>query len=171
MVYRNVIKSACRACTVHGKLLPLNVGCWGVSGKYPFLLVSRKSSEKARLNRFVGANLAIFDMLNTSCLRHRCWALGVGQAHWQGTRTKKGMRLCDALLPVVAEARLERTTFGLWAQRATNCSTPRCCLFVSGAKVEVVYGICKWMWVLFFSLVGYAYLSYFCLPLRVRIVN
>ena len=25
----------------------------------------------------------------------------------------------------VAGARLELTTFGLWAQRATNCSTPR----------------------------------------------
>ena len=30
---------------------------------------------------------------------------------------------------VVAEAWLEQTTFGLWAQRATNCSTPRCSWF------------------------------------------
>ena len=28
---------------------------------------------------------------------------------------------------VVAEAGLEPTTFGLWARRATNCSTPRYC--------------------------------------------
>ncbi len=27
---------------------------------------------------------------------------------------------------LVAEVRLELTTFGLWARRAANCSTPRC---------------------------------------------
>ena len=39
---------------------------------------------------------------------------------------------------VVAEAWLEQTTFGLWAQRATNCSTPRCFLF-AGAKVRLFF--------------------------------
>ena len=38
------------------------------------------------------------------------------------------------ILIVVAEIRLERMTFGLWAQRATNCSTPRC---LTGAKVRL----------------------------------
>mgnify|MGYP007131810170 CR=1 FL=1 len=43
----------------------------------------------------------------------------------RGVKTKKRTNLLDSLC-LVAEARLERTTFGLWAQRATNCSTPRC---------------------------------------------
>ena len=47
---------------------------------------------------------------------------------------KKKNRISTILLFLVAEIRLERMTFGLWAQRATNCSTPRC---LTGAKVRL----------------------------------
>ena len=49
-------------------------------------------------------------------------------------KLKKDRWISDLFL--VAEAWLEQTTFGLWAQRATNCSTPRC--FVS-AKVRLLF--------------------------------
>ena len=45
---------------------------------------------------------------------------------------------------LVAGARLERTTFGLWAQRATNCSTPQyilklvCYLCYCGCKYRSI---------------------------------
>ena len=45
----------------------------------------------------------------------------------QNDTTKKRRSICFSFW--VAEAWLEQTTFGLWAQRATNCSTPRCLLF------------------------------------------
>ena len=50
--------------------------------------------------------------------------------------TKK-KRLKKSLL-IVAGAGLEPATFGLWAQRATNCSTPR-----YDAKVKLLYNFDK----------------------------
>ena len=52
------------------------------------------------------------------------------------TRIKWKKTAESAIFFLVAEAWLEQTTFGLWAQRATNCSTPRC--FVS-AKVRLLF--------------------------------
>lgn len=51
----------------------------------------------------------------------------------------KRIKDCDSIIYplLVAEAWLEQTTFGLWAQRATNCSTPRCCVLITGAKVRL----------------------------------
>ena len=41
-----------------------------------------------------------------------------------GTNISKKKELIAEFLYFVAGTRLERATFGLWARRATNCSTP-----------------------------------------------
>ena len=42
---------------------------------------------------------------------------------------------------VVAEARFERATSRLWAWRATNCSTPRCCAFFKQKHTKLSFGL------------------------------
>ena len=59
---------------------------------------------------------------------------------------RKSTHLTMDAFCLVAEAGLEPTAFGLWARRATNCSTPRCMSYPEGlsfpnwtAKVELIF--------------------------------
>ena len=89
------------------------------------LLAPQKHSRPARLERFA-LLLSFFTSaayLNPPPAAVRRFA-PTSNARRSQTLNKKE-KICPKDRSVVAEAGLEPTTFGLWARRATDCSTPR----------------------------------------------
>ena len=76
----------------------------------------------------------------------------------QGQKNKSLQSFATLVKFLVAGVRLELTTFGLWARRAANCSTPRCI-----NKCYYNTFICKCQYFFKFDTILYAFFYIICI--------